>query len=249
MFYLLVRMLRYALYGLDLLTYTLVLYLLALLPQGWLARIYPPLFWGWCRAFVRALGVEVRLHQHHLKPLPARYILIANHPSALEDIGIPALFPVYSVAKIEVRDWWVVGRISRAAGTLYVHREQRDSRKAAYQDIIRELEAGKNIAVYPEGGCKGKRIFETFRYGPFDISLRTGIPIVPVFLHYEAQHDFEWRPGVALVAKIWEILRAPNKCANYHVFDAIDPARFQDKTRYMEYVHGLYRQWQSQYLE
>ncbi len=42
-----------------------------------------------------------------------------------EDIGIPAVFPVHSLAKIEVRDWWLVGRISVASGSLYVERESK----------------------------------------------------------------------------------------------------------------------------
>ena len=178
---------------------------------------------------MHGLNVDLHLHQKNAKPLPNHYILIANHPSAFEDIGIPALFPVYSLAKLEVRDWWIVGRISRAAGTLYVQREERASRRDAYQQIIEELARGKNIALYPEGGCKGRRIFTSLRYGAFDISLKTGIPIVPVFLHYEAQVDFEWRPGVSLIRKIWEITTAQNKRVNYYVFDALYPTQFSTK--------------------
>ncbi len=249
MFYSLGRILKLTLYGIDLVAYTLLIYLLAYLPASWLTRFYPRLFWIWCRLFVRALGVDLRLHQNHSRELPKHYILIANHPSAFEDIGIPALFPVYSLAKIEVRDWWFAGRISAAAGTLYVHREDRTSRRGAYQQIIQELQSGKNIALYPEGGCKGRLIFKSFRYGAFDISLKTGVPIVPVFLHYEAQHDFEWKPEVPLVRKIWEILTSKNKHANYYVFDALDPTRFNNREEYAEYARGLYLNWQAKFLE
>lgn len=249
MFYSLGRILKLTLYGVDLAVYTLLIYLITFLPDHWLTRFYPSLFWIWCRLFVRALGVELRLFQNHAHTMPKHYILIANHPSAFEDIGIPAMFPVYSLAKIEVRDWWFAGRISAAAGTLYVHREDRKSRRGAYQQIIDELQRGKNIALYPEGGCKGRLIFKSFRYGAFDISLKTGIPIVPVFLHYEAQHAFEWKPGVPLVRKIWEILTAKNKRANYYVFDALDPTQFSNREEYAEYARGLYLKWQAKYLQ
>ncbi len=249
MFYFLGRFLRFLFYCLDLVSVTLILYLLSFLPRKWLASFYPRMFWFWCKAFVRALGVELCLHQKNTKPLPKHYILVANHPSAFEDIGIPALFPVYSLAKIEVKGWWIAGRISAAAGNLYVHRESRTSRKKAYQQIIGELMSGKNIALYPEGGCKGRRIFDSFRYGAFDISLKTGIPVLPVFLHYEAQVDFEWRPGELLVQKIWHILSTKNKRANYYVFDAIDPGAFSNKEQYTNRVYNLYLEWQSKYLE
>ena len=249
MLYSFLRIVRYLLYGTDFIIFTMLLYLLALLPTKWLCGIYPRLFWLWCRLFVHVLNVDLHLHQKNAKPLPHHYILIANHPSAFEDIGIPALFPVYSLAKVEVRDWWIVGRISLAAGTLYVQREERSSRREAYQQVIEALERGKNIALYPEGGCKGRRIFTSFRYGAFDISLKTGMPIVPVFLHYEAQADFEWRPRVSLIRKIWEIITAQNKQVNYYVYDALYPTQFSTKEEYATHVHTLYLGWQAKYLE
>lgn len=233
----------------ELILFTLGLYVLSYLPAAMLRPFYFPLFRYWCRSFVRALGVDLRLHQKNTRPLPDQYILIANHPSAFEDIGIPALFPVHSLAKIEVRDWWLVGRISMASGTLYVHRESRASRNEAAQAIEAGLQEGKNIALYPEGGCKGRRIFDSFRYGAFDISLRTGIPILPVFLHYESQDDFEWRDPQTLLHKIWHMLRTQNHRANYYVYDALDPDQFDDRESYAAFAHNKYLEWQARYLE
>lgn len=249
MVYYLVKILKHIVLALDFVALTLFMYVLSFLPKSLLDRFYPKLFRFWCNAFVHTLGVDLRLHQKNDRPLPKQFILIANHPSAFEDIGVPALFNVYSLAKIEVRDWFLVGRISWAAGTLYVHRESKESRNAAAKGIEGELAKGKSIALYPEGGCKGRRIFETFRYGAFDISLKTGIPIVPVFLHYEAQEDFEWTAPHTLLHKLWHMVSTRNSRANYYVFDAIDPAEFSDKESYMQYVHGLYLQWQDKYLK
>ncbi|MCW8855469.1 MAG: 1-acyl-sn-glycerol-3-phosphate acyltransferase [Gammaproteobacteria bacterium] len=207
------------------------------------------MFRVWCRAFVRALDVDLKLHQKNLNPVPEQYILIANHPSAFEDVGIPALFEVYSLAKIEVKKWWIVGRMSEAAGTLYVKRESKESRHQAAECIKQALDEGKNIALYPEGGCKGKRIFESFRYGAFDVSLKTGVPVLPVFLHYEAQDDFEWRSPHTLIDKLFHFLNTKNNTVNYYVFDAIDPAQFDNKEEYTDYVWNLYIKWQKKYLE
>lgn len=249
MFYYSLRLLKYLLGWIDLILLTIPLYLLSFLPPAWLTRFYPELFRRWCQFMIRAVNIELYLHQQNRYPLPARYILIANHPSAFEDVGIPALFKVYSLAKIEVKDWWIVGRMSVAAGTLFVQRESRTSRHAAAEAIIEALQQGKNVALYPEGGCKGRRIFESFRYGAFDISLRTGIPIVPVFLHYEAQEEFEWRDPQTLLHKIWHFMQATNPRANYYVFDAIDPKQFSNPADYCRQVHQLYLKWQQRYLE
>jgi 1-acyl-sn-glycerol-3-phosphate acyltransferase len=153
---LLFRLLRKAAGWIDFILFTALVYLLSWLP--WRGK-HPVarLFNAWCRSFVRALDVDLRLHQKNLKRLPRRFILIANHPAAFEDIGIPALFDVVSLAKRQVQDWFIVGRISKAAGTLYVDRDDPASRHHAIDAMVEAIQAGKNIALYPEGGCKGRR--------------------------------------------------------------------------------------------
>ncbi len=245
----LVRVVWLAWCWIELAALTAILYPLSWLPRAWLSPWYYPLFRLWCRFFTHALGVELRLHQKNIQALPKQYILIANHPSAFEDVGIPTLFPVYSLAKEELKDWWWAGRINLAAGTLFVERESPESRHAAAGKIEAELKKGHNVALYPEGGCKGRRIFNSFRHGAFDISLRTGIPILPVFLHYESQDDFEWRSPQTLVDKFWHFMTSRNNRANYYVYDAIDPKQFASKEEYNQHVYSLYLGWQARYLD
>jgi 1-acyl-sn-glycerol-3-phosphate acyltransferase len=233
----------------ELAVFTFVLYILAFLPKPWLRSWYFRLFRHWCRFFVRALGVDLRLHQKNTRPLPRHYILIANHPSALEDVGIPTLFPVTSLAKEEVKEWWWAGRINIAAGTLFVKRESAESRKAATEQLEAEVRKGHNVALYPEGGCKGRRIFSAFRYGAFKVSLATGVPIVPVFLYYESQDDFEWHSPQTLLDKFWHFMTAQNARANYYVYDAIDPKQFANTEEYNQHVYELYLKWQARYLD
>ena len=147
MFYYFLSFFKRLLLWLDFILLTTFMYLLSFLPKSWLTKFYPKLFRFWCKSFVTALGIDLKLHQKNLHPIPKQYILIANHPSAFEDIGVPALFNVYSLAKIEVKNWFVFGRISHAAGTLYVHRESKESRNAAAQEIIDQLNTGKSIAL------------------------------------------------------------------------------------------------------
>ncbi len=232
----------------ELTLFTLPLYFASFFPDKWRGDWYRKLFRVWCRSFVHALGVDLRLHQKNKQPMPERFLMVANHPSAFEDVGIPALFDVDSLAKIEVRDWWVVGRISAAAGTLFVQRTSRESRAEAAEKIEQRLMGGRNVSLYPEGGVKGKRIHESFRYGVFDISLRTGIPIVPVFIHYESQNDFYWGPQ-SLPEKLLDLMCTQNNRANYYLYDAFDPAVYSDKAHYSESVRQQFLEWQNKYLE
>ena len=244
----LLRLLRKAIGWADFVAFTALMYLLAWLP--WPGR-HPVarMFHAWCRAFVRALDVDLRLHQKNRRRLPQRFILIANHPAAFEDIGIPALFEVVSLAKVQVQDWFVVGRISKAAGTLYVDRDDPESRRQAIDTMAAAVQSGQTIALYPEGGCKGRRLYKEFLSGAFDVSMRTGVPILPVFLHYEAQDDFEWQPPYTLPQKIWHMMTTVNNRANYYVFDPLEPKDFADKHAMRDAAYAMYVQWNARYLE
>ncbi|WP_455208684.1 lysophospholipid acyltransferase family protein [Kaarinaea lacus] len=233
----------------ELSVFTLILYFLSWLPRLLIAPYYHYLFRVWCSFFVRALGVDLRLHEKNLEPIPNQYILIANHPSALEDVGIPTLFNVTVLAKSGVRDWWLVGRINHAAGTVFVKREDPESRHASVDALMQRLQQGQNIALFPEGGCRGRRIYRTFYSGAFEMSIRTGIPVLPVFLHYEAQETFEWRDPQTLFHKFWHFMTSLNDQANYYIYDAIYPDAFTDKKEFAEAVRQQYLLWQTRYLE
>lgn len=233
----------------ELAIFTLILYLLSWLPKPITKPFYHYLFRIWCDFFVRALGVRLRLHEKNVKPLPKQFILIANHPSALEDVGIPSLFNVYPLAKQGVRNWFLVGRINEWAGTMFVKRDDPDSRHAAIDKLIEKLQQGHSVALFPEGGCKGRRIYERFQTGAFAVSIQTGIPVVPVFIHYEAQETFEWQEPYTIIDKMWHFMTSQNEQANFYVYDAIYPAEFEDKNIFAEYMHERYLKWQAQYLE
>ena len=233
---------------LILILFSIILYLLSHLPKAFSGRYYHYLSRLWCRVFVRALDVDLRLLHKKTKALPKQYILIANHPSALEDFAIPALFDVYPLAKIEVRDWFVLGRICDYAGTVFVERDSANSRHAALKSLVAAVKAGKNIVIFPEGGCKGPGIYEKFQTGAFDISLQTGVPVLPVFLQYIDQQAFVWTKE-SLVKKLWQIFKTNNNIVNYHVHDAIEAEGFDDKHQFTKHTHALYLEWQKDYLD
>ena len=78
---------------------------------------------------------------------------------------------------------------------------------------------------------------------------KAGVPILPVFLHYEAQDDFEWQPPYTLPDKIRHFMTAANNRANYYVYDPLDPKDYADKYAMKAAAYALYTRWNAQYLE
>tara|TARA_R110002110_G_scaffold400317_2_gene616720 strand:- start:78379 stop:79125 length:747 start_codon:yes stop_codon:yes gene_type:complete len=232
----------------DFVILTLFLFTLSFLPDKLRGTWFPHLVTYWFHVFIRALRVDLFIHEKNQRPLPKQYIVIGNHPSCFEDIGILSAFKVKFLAKKEVRNWFLVGRLSYVIGTLYVDRECKNSRSLASDSLLEALKSGESIGIYPEGGCKGRRIHTPFRYGVFDLSIKANVPVLPIFLHYEAQEKFEWQ-NQHLLHKLWTIFTAPNRRVNYYVYDAIYPSQFNSKEEYCEFVEQLYLDWQKRYLD
>ncbi len=242
------RLLRFLVGWVDLIVLWLIFYPLSFLPSKLTQKFYPRLFQYWCRKFVDAMGVDLKVHQKNKRRLPKQYIVISNHPSCFEDVGMSACFNARFLAKHEVEKWWFVGRMAKAGGALFVRRESKEDRAKAAEAMQEALANGDNIGIYPEGGCKGRRIHTPFRYGIFDVSIQADVPIIPVFLHHESQEDFEWLHQHLLV-KIWKIMTSQNRRVNYYVYDAVYPSQFNTKQEYTQYMQDLYLDWQKRYFD
>ena len=83
--------------------------------------------------------------------------------------------------------------------------------------------------------------------GAFDISHRTGIPILPVYLQYEAENAYEWGWEDNLPQHLFKLITAINKHTHCHIFNPIYPQNFSDAKSYQEYVFSLYKNWQQRF--
>ena len=243
-----IKTLLFPFFLIALILLSVFLYFLSLLPRFFSGRYYHYLSRLWCRIFIRVLRIDLNVIYKNKKPLPSHYVLISNHPSFCEDFAIPASFDIYPLAKAGVRDWIILGRISDYAGTIFVKRGSDDSRHEAMRSLVDGAMSGKNMVIFPEGGCKGKRIYEKFHTGAFDVAMQANIPVLPVFLHYVDQDTFEWTDKT-LVEKMWQIFKNDNNVVNYYVHDAIPADDFSDKKEFANYTHAQYLEWQKQYLD
>jgi 1-acyl-sn-glycerol-3-phosphate acyltransferase len=229
---------------LVLLAWLIALYLVTFIPGSHAGPTYRSNARAWCRVFVYSLGIDLKLVMATTLPIPAHYILIANHPSVLEDFAIPGLFDITPLAKAGVRDWYFLGRISAYAGTVFVQREAKASRKHALQRLIDAAAAGSNLVIFPEGGCKGIDIYHTFRTGAFEVSLQTGVPVLPVYLQYKDERGFEWT-SQSMPQKLIEILLLPDRRVRYIVMSPIEPDQFSDKQQYANFARQQFVDWQA----
>ena len=136
---------------------------------------------AWGARLSRALVTAVwSVHVHGAEQVPAQgpVILAPNH---LGFIDGPLLFgvaprPVHTLAKHEMFRG-PLGWMLRAVGQIPVDRTQPD--RVVLGAVLGLLEAGRVVAVYPEG-TRGTGDFSELRPGLAWFALRSGAPVVPV---------------------------------------------------------------------
>jgi 1-acyl-sn-glycerol-3-phosphate acyltransferase len=140
----------------------------------------------WARRLVGALGVDVAVRG---APLPGPHLLLGNHRSYIDILAVLAVQPCAFLAKAEIARWPLLGPAARLHPTVFVTRDDADSRKRAREGALGFLQQGLAFAAFPEGTtCRGPGLLPYYP-GLFRLAEQYGFPIVPFALEYEDRAD------------------------------------------------------------
>jgi 1-acyl-sn-glycerol-3-phosphate acyltransferase len=135
-------------------------------------------WWVAVRALLRPLFC---FRAEGLERLPAGpAVLVANHPSALDPLFLAAAVPerLVFLAAAEFLALPAVGWAMRTYGCIPVRRGEVDSR--AVRGALLALEAGRKVAVFPEGRVTPHPDGRPGLRGAALLAARAGVPVVPV---------------------------------------------------------------------
>lgn len=163
----------------------------------------------WARQLLAILGVAVRTHNAP-GAFPERCLLVSNHTSWLDIFAIYAVAPGLFVAKSDIRDWPIVGRLVDRVGTLFIERGNRRHARLTNERIVAALESGRLVSVCPEGTTTDGRSLKHFHAALLQPAIDARAMVLPVALRYldrdDAQTDAAAYVGDdSLVASMWRI--------------------------------------------
>jgi lyso-ornithine lipid O-acyltransferase len=138
------------------------------------------------RRLMRALGVVVIREG---EPSPAGRLFVANHRSYVDIPLVLSHVPAVFLAKSDIGDWPLFGRLARRATTVFVIREHVASRRRALVELAARLDEGLTLAVFPEGTTSHGPSLQSFRAGAFRLAAERGLAVVPVAIAYRDRRD------------------------------------------------------------
>jgi 1-acyl-sn-glycerol-3-phosphate acyltransferase len=140
----------------------------------------------------RHLRLEVGVTQSTPQPRgPAIYV--CNHISYLDIPLIMKLLPdACFVSKSEIAAWPVIGKAARRIETVFVKRENKESRQAMRESLVSALQnENKKIIVFPSGTTTIYKT-ERWRKGVFEVAQACNVPVIPLRLEYRPLRDIAY---------------------------------------------------------
>jgi 1-acyl-sn-glycerol-3-phosphate acyltransferase len=142
----------------------------ALLPSRararWLCACY--------RAVLRSCGVRVRVAG---ELGDGGELLAVNHVSWIEVLAVGTLRPVRMVAKREMGEWPVIGRVARRSGALFVDRA---GLRGLRPTVAATADALRDGAEFPEGTTWCGAAAGPFRRAVFQAAIDAAAPVRPI---------------------------------------------------------------------
>lgn len=130
------------------------------------------LFRLWAKGFVEISKIEIKIIGN---PPKQPFFLVSNHLSYVDIPVLRAVAEGIFIAKSDIRNWFLVGKMIADFGNIFVNRNNRRDIPRAGNDILQALNRNEGIIVFPEGtSTNGEKV----------------LPFKSSFLEFAANHDF-----------------------------------------------------------
>jgi 1-acyl-sn-glycerol-3-phosphate acyltransferase len=149
-----------------------------------------------------------------------------------------SIFPVRFLAKSEIANWPFIGWIARAIDTVFVNRENKESREKV-RDSLAEIRTFPAVALFPEGGIfQPPTELKPFRFGAFEVAQAGSIPFIPAVFIYEPLEIVFWRDEPLLTA-VWRFATRPEPIkARLYLLRTVQPGPDDDPRQLALETHG-----------
>ncbi len=103
---------------------------------------------AWLWLVSRVFGVRIKSYGN---ALAEQTLFVSNHISWLDILVLGHLVPIHFLSKHEVKNMPVFGWLATRAGTLYIHRGNKESASDASAEITAALKQNHNSLIFAEG--------------------------------------------------------------------------------------------------
>jgi acyl carrier protein len=133
------------------------------------------------RATCRALGITV--HVEGVLPDSAHpAVIAANHSSFIDGLVLYVFLnePVTFVSSTDMEHQFLLGRIMRGFGCVFVDRGRAERSAASVEKLVDTIHSGHHVLIFPEGSISERPGLRVFHLGAFEAATSSNCTVIPV---------------------------------------------------------------------
>jgi acyl carrier protein len=133
------------------------------------------------RVTCRALGLSVKV-EGDLPKDDRPSVIAANHSSFIDGLLLYVFLrqPVTFVASTDMEYQFLVGRIMRGFGCVFVDRGKAERSATSVEKLVGSIHSGQHVLIFPEGSISARAGLRVFRLGAFEAATSSNCPVIPV---------------------------------------------------------------------
>ena len=137
----------------------------------------------WAARMLRVSGVKVSTVGFDRVPTDQPVVYVSNHQSWFDVFALVTTVPGQTrwVAKKELAKVPILGKAIRAAGHIFIDRQDRQAAFSSYEQSAQYIRAGMSALLFAEGTRSRTGELQPFKKGPFVLALAAQVPIIPVY--------------------------------------------------------------------
>lgn len=138
----------------------------------------------WAKAYVRLLNVELTWRGAP----PQKGLLTCNHLGYLDIVVLAAVQPQIFLSKADVKNWPLIGPLTRCAGTLFVRRERKADVAELQKAFAEVVGQGMPLTLFPEGTSSNGSSVLPFFSSLLEPAAQANWPVTPGLITYRLDH-------------------------------------------------------------
>jgi 1-acyl-sn-glycerol-3-phosphate acyltransferase len=179
----------------------------------------------WSRQLLTILNVGLQIEGQQPARGEGGSLIVANHVSWLDIYVLNAIRPAQFIAKSEVRDWPVIGWLSKRCGTIFIERAMRRNASLINRHISHLLKQGACVGFFPGGTTTDGKQVGHFHSALIQPAIDAGVKVCPMALRYQDNNGLPSSAAAFIgdttrVQSIWRILR----CQHLNALVVFTPA-------------------------
>ena len=189
---------------------------------------------AWATRMLSALNIQVAFSA----PIPAGgQLWVSNHLSWVDPLVYLSLRPCRVMAKAEVAHYPAIGAGARRIGLRFVQRENPFSRACALRTLLRDLNAGDDFLVFPEGTTTHGEQLAPLHEGSLRMAYRRGISVLPLRLASADAH-YPWVGDAPLFPHLMALAWNRGTRVSVHPGEVLVPGRFPDEQAWLRCIRS-----------